>query len=266
MTTTFGERIQDRQRRWWTEGAAVAHKSIAGKLEGRAFAGSLGCRLPDLYSVSDSIDELPLFSTLPARFVIKPTRGWSAKGVFALDNGVNLFDGKIWDREAIIRQLSEVKSQTDLSSIMYDCRSGFMVEELLESWDHKPGIPLDYKFYAFGSRIAFIHIIERNSNARLSANRHWLFDEHWVPLQRQVVRTQALETNPLPAPDCLAEMVGMVKRMGSALGMFMRIDMYATTRGAVFGEFTPTPHGGKGFTPWADEWMGGLWQGVEGVA
>jgi len=32
----------------------------------------------------------------------------------------------------------------------------------------------------------------------------------------------------------------------------------------VFGEFTPQPHGGKGFTEWADEWLGSLWEGKEG--
>jgi hypothetical protein len=46
--------------------------------------------------------------------------------------------------------------------------------------------------------------------------------------------------------------------------MFMRIDMHATTNGAVFGEFTPQPHGGEGFTLWADEWLGAMWKGVEG--
>ena len=45
----------------------------------------------------------------------------------------------------------------------------------------------------------------------------------------------------------------------------MRIDLYATTRGSVFGEFTPTPQGGKGYTPAADRWLGNLWQGKEGA-
>ncbi len=43
----------------------------------------------------------------------------------------------------------------------------------------------------------------------------------------------------------------------------MRIDMYATTYGPVFGEFTRQPHGGSGYTTWADGWLGGLWRGVE---
>ena len=40
-----------------------------------------------------------------------------------------------------------------------------------------------------------------------------------------------------------------------------RIDMYATERGPVFGEFTPTPEGGEGFTEWADRYLAYLLEG-----
>ena len=60
-------------------------------------------------------------------------------------------------------------------------------------------------------------------------------------------------------------MVTQVKTLGKMLGCFMRIDMYATSRGAVFGEFTPTPHGGSGYTEWADKYLATYWKGLEGV-
>ena len=41
--------------------------------------------------------------------------------------------------------------------------------------------------------------------------------------------------------------------------------MYATAEGPVFGEFTPTPEGGSGFTEWADQYLATFWNGVEGV-
>jgi hypothetical protein len=44
----------------------------------------------------------------------------------------------------------------------------------------------------------------------------------------------------------------------------MRIDMYATDKGAVFGEFTPTPQGGKGYSEWAEKYLGSFWKGEEG--
>ena len=41
--------------------------------------------------------------------------------------------------------------------------------------------------------------------------------------------------------------------------IFVRIDFYATDKGAVFGEFTPTPFRGLFFTPHADKLFIPLW-------
>ena len=60
-------------------------------------------------------------------------------------------------------------------------------------------------------------------------------------------------------------MVKKVKMLGKKLGCFMRIDMYATDKGPVFGEFTPAPEGGEGFTEWADRYLATFWEGEEGV-
>ena len=46
----------------------------------------------------------------------------------------------------------------------------------------------------------------------------------------------------------------------------MRIDFFPTRRGAVFGEFTPTPHVGNGYLEEADRYLGTFWIGEEGVA
>jgi len=69
---------------------------------------------------------------------------------------------------------------------------------------------------------------------------------------------------PFPFPECWEEMLDDVRSLGSKLGCFMRIDMYATGDGPVFGEFTPTPEGGKGFTEWADKYLATFWKGLEG--
>jgi hypothetical protein len=60
-------------------------------------------------------------------------------------------------------------------------------------------------------------------------------------------------------------MIQSVQTIGKALGIYMRIDMFPTNRGAVFGEFTPTPHGGNGYSRFADEYLGSFWKGEEGV-
>ena len=80
----------------------------------------------------------------------------------------------------------------------------------------------------------------------------------------KVMTTQTPETELCPKPTCWKDLVSTAKGLGKKLDMFMRIDLYGTTRGAVFGEFTPQPHGGRGYTIEADEWLGSLWRGVEG--
>jgi hypothetical protein len=220
----------------------------------------MGCRVPVLYALVNSAEEIPDFDELPDRFVIKPSRGSSAKNVFAMDGGVNLLDDRRWTRQEVVDALDSTAAQHRGSRKMQ-----YLVEEFLTNWDGKPGIPLDYKFYVFGERIAFIHVIERNSGANLRQNRYWYLTETWEPLGRQIVRTQIPETSLLPAPDCLAELIDIVRVMGKRLNMFLRIDMYVTDQGPVFGEFTPQPNGGKGYTAAADEWLGAMWEGVEGA-
>ena len=65
-------------------------------------------------------------------------------------------------------------------------------------------------------------------------------------------------------PDCWDDMLEDVRNLGRSLGCFMRIDMFATDKGPVFGEFTPTPEGGKGYTEWADKYLATFWKGLEG--
>jgi hypothetical protein len=47
--------------------------------------------------------------------------------------------------------------------------------------------------------------------------------------------------------------------------MFVRVDLYASEDGPVMGELTANPHGGKGYTDFADLWLGSLWRGNTGV-
>jgi hypothetical protein len=54
-------------------------------------------------------------------------------------------------------------------------------------------------------------------------------------------------------------MLSGVRKIGAAYGSFVRVDMYATTAGAVFGELTGTPSEGNGYSDFADKYFGELW-------
>jgi hypothetical protein len=258
-SSTFSEHLQKRRERWWAKGQLPHISRLSGKLEGCAFMRESGFKVPEQMGLYTSIDELPDFAEFPSKFVLKPSSGYSARNVFVVSNGVNLLDGKAYHRENIIQTIKEFYAGKNFGG-------KFIVEELLTNWDNKEGIPLDYKFYTFGERIAFIHVIERNSGSNLKANRHWFLKDDWSQLGMRIQKSQDLQDDVPPIPDCYDELMHTVRTVGRKLNMFMRIDMYATTRGAVFGEFTPTPHGGKGYTKEADRWLGHLWKGVEGAS
>lgn len=229
-------------------------------MAGPPFVEASGFKTPLIYSVVDTADEIPNFSSLPNSFVVKPSRGWSAKNIYVMVDGINQLDGQTYSRKTIVKLMKE---KTDVER---DKGLKILIEEYLINWDEDTSIPPnDYKFFVFGKKIAFCHIIERNSNSDTSKNRHWYVDENFESIGMKVITTQTPEPEMCEKPSCWDELVNTAIGLGDRLEIFMRIDLYATTRGAVFGEFTPQPHGGKGFTPAANRWLGSLWRGKEGA-
>lgn len=254
--TLFSERIRDRNLRWWIHKEKVQHKNVGGKINGQKFAKSLGVKVPETYSVLSSPNDLPFFDEFGGRFVIKPDQGYSNKNVYLLDDGQDMLDNENRNREEIIAKLKAAGGEK---------KQRILIEELLIPWDGEKRIPRDYKFYTFGSNIAYCQIIERHSRSNPKANRYWFVDEDFKTIEKQIMNDQVQATEKISKPDCWGELVEVCKLLGGELNRFTRIDLYATNRGAVFGEFTPTPHGGRGFTKFADRWLGDIWKGREGA-
>ena len=61
-------------------------------------------------------------------------------------------------------------------------------------------------------------------------------------------------------PACFDELLHYARRLGKAYGTFVRVDLYASEEGAVFGELAAAPAGGKGLTRYADEYLERLWR------
>jgi hypothetical protein len=254
--TLFSERIRDRNLRWWEFNDEVIHKNISGKIQGTNYVKELGYNVPKNYHIGTTLESLPNFEELSEKFVIKPAKGYSSKNVFVMNNGVNLLDGKVWTRQEVIDKLANSPQEKNVEVI---------VEEFLLPWDGSDRIPYDYKFYMFGSTIAYCHIIERRDGENTLLNRNWYVDIDFLPIDNQIMVELLPEENLTTKPDCWNELVTTAKYLAGSINRFTRVDLYATDRGVVFGEFTPTPHGGRGFTKWGDMWLGDLWKGVEGA-
>ena len=117
----------------------------------------------------------------------------------------------------------------------------------------------------FGEKMAYCHIIHRRSGNNTLLNQNWYVDIDFSPIDNQIMVELLPEETLTEKPDCWEELVATAKDLAGNLNRFTRVDLFATKRGVVFGEFTPTPHGGRGFTKWADKWLGSMWNGVEGT-
>ncbi len=248
----FSLRIRNRHRRWRHEGQSHPLNALRGKREGQDYMRDLGYQVPQVYAALDHIADLPELSDLPSRIIVKPNRGHSVRNVFALENGHCLINETPLSRADIIAKIGEAGSQP------------FLVEELLQNHDGRRGLPYDYKFNCFGDKVASINVIERNSLTDEALNRYWYLTADWTHQPFRVNTSHYHERSLPPKPACLEDMFALVRDVGSRLNCFVRIDLYATTRGPVFGEFTAFPHMGVGFTPQAEAYFGALWQGLEG--
>lgn len=256
----FSEMIKKRNHDWWKGKKPMWQKKLSAKIAGRDYVESLGLKAPKLHWKGDNIESIPLFEELPSKFVLKPEKGWSSNNVYCMDNGEDILTHRTYDRQNLINALHH-------DEFIKKNNPFIMIEELLEPEEKQSedGLPRDFKFYCFGEEIAMIHVALRRSEIHKEKNEHQYYTPEFKIITQKIMERRDQGKHPIERPDCWEEMIMAVKTIGRELGIYMRIDMFATARGAVFGEFTPTPHGGNGYSEFADKYLGSFWKGEEGV-
>ena len=250
----FSEMIQKRNHDWWKGKKDIKEKFISKKLIGEEYALSHGVPVVPKFFITDDYDD-HRFSDLPNTFVLKSSVGYSAKQVFPVDGGKNVFSGEPISVEEILERLKS-------DEFVQNQKHSLIVEELIEDeFGYK--IPLDYKFFMFGEEIAAIQVIDRSSKIKKEQVQGF-YDENWnkIPLNIWPIRK---EVDKFLKPTQLENMSKAAKKLGRALRMYMRIDFYASKNAFYLGEFTPTPDGGKGYSDEGDKFLGSFWKGEEGV-
>lgn len=271
---TFSERLQDRKRSWWgdiggreglhrlVELVARRHRDdddarwrccprwqrrLLNKWNGREFAARHGLRVPALYWFGRRTAAIPL-AALPAHFVVRPVHGAAGRGVHVVAGDRELLSGATVPRAALAAALRR--------SLGRIARWPLLVEEFARGEDGGWGLPTEYKCFAFAGEIAVIQVVQRT---RRREARHRFYTPDWTPID-DPFQTKNPLAPPTDPPRCLAEMLRGAAALGAACGTFMRVDWFATPAGCVFNEFSSTPSGGEGFTPYADAWLGERWQ------
>lgn len=219
----------------WTEGEHW-QKKLSNKYNAREFARIHGCKAACLYWKGRDVNAID-WTRMPPYHVIRPTIGHSCQHVFLMANSVNLMDKKTYSGDDIKTVLGDALKQNPYAE--------FLIEEFVrtEKGEHK--IPDDYKFYAFNGEVAIIEVINR-LGARSGLVSY--YDKDWNRMADIVSIKKYAKGEYQEPPACFSEMMEQAKRLSRAYEIFVRIDFYATDKGCVFGEFTPTPGSAKYFT------------------
>ena len=251
----FSEMIKKRNHDWWKGKKNIQEKFLSKKLIGEEYSLKNDVPVVPKILVTSDYDD-PNLHELPNTFVLKSSVGYSAKQVFPIKNGRNVFTG---ENQTVDQILQSLKADSFVSKQKHS----LIIEELVED-EFGYAIPLDYKFYMFGQEIAAIQVIDRPSKVQ-SEQSHFFYDEDFRPIPIDILPVRK-SRDVFKKSRHFDEMKAAAKKLGTSLNMFMRIDFYTTKNEFYFGEFTPTPEGGSGYSIEGDQYLGKFWIGEEGAS
>lgn len=224
-------------------------RRLSNKLSSREFARAHGCRVPTLFWTGRRLRRSRLES-LPARVVVKPAVSTVRRGAYAMDGSRELLRGATMSRGELYEVIRAERGRFSPIPLL--------AEELLGDVEPGRALPADVRFHVFGEVIGAIQVVERTSGPGMPAAGRF-YTPSWEPFDDPMFTRLPLAPLRSP-PACLAEMRDVALRLGRAYDTFVRIDLYATRAGCVFGELSSTPYRGRGFTPYADRLFGSLWE------
>lgn len=273
---TFSERLRRRNRLWWNSGNRVPDFSVhryldrirlrsrhtpaeewkccghwqrclLNKWNSREFAALHGVAVPELYWHGRDAARLPI-EDLPEHFVLRPAWGARTLGTWVVSGSTDLVTGRVF------------RNRRELKAAVLSGRGRFgvfplLAEEFMTTPDGRYEAGLEYKFHMFGEHMGSIMTFHRCGNTK----RHRHYTPEWEPIE-EVFHSSSPLDELSPKPREFEEMKSIAIRLGAAFGTFVRVDLYLTARGVFFGEYSSVPGGYKDFTPFANEFLGQLWE------
>ena len=216
------------------------------KLNSREFAAAHDLQLPHLYWSGHRLARLPI-DNLPEHVVIKPSWGFGGHGTYLLSGTMDLVSGREWKRADLHKKLIQ-----ELGPVQ---RFPYMAEEMLTTEEGAYAQGVEYNFYMFAGHIGAIMPIQRH---RSSFAHYSMYNSDWSPISSPWLTSLELGSAQ-PAPTSLIEMCEAAQCLGAAVGTFVRVDLYSTSNGVVFGEFSSTPRSNN-LTQFAHEFLGRIWE------
>jgi hypothetical protein len=119
-----------------------------------------------------------------------------------------------------------------------------LIERMVET--PNDDLPDDYKFFVYHGRAHFIQFVcDRPRGLKLN-----FYDREWNLLPAKL--RYPCTSQPIPKPANLAQMIEIAEKIGAQFD-FVRVDLYSSPQGILFGEVTFYPNAGlEAFTP--EQW------------
>lgn len=229
------DRIRDRRENresnipWW----------VNDKLRLAEFCHGNDIPFPETIATWRHPGEVDL-SVAPRSFVLKPSVMFSMWGVMVLERiADDLYFDSMSDRALTSQQIAAEQTLV-YDRCKYKSSYRIFIEERVVDEEGGYAVPRDFKLLCFYDQVKLVWLIDRNG----SKPAYGWYDQNFSLLPRTAVvhEEDKLEYAVADVPSSALDMVDIAARLTTLLRTpFMRVDMYATTRGAVVGELTPSP-------------------------
>lgn len=220
-------------------------RCLSHKWNSREFAAMHGVAVPTLVWSGRDLSRLPV-DALPARLAVRYAWGAGSYQANLLVDGRELLDDRACTPQELYASLRRQYGRWTMHPLL--------VEEFLEDAAGEPRAT-QFNFYCFSGHVGMVEHVQHSGRT----SRRTAYNPSWHPFP-EVVCSQRLRGEPIPRPPEMEEMLAVASRLGAAYGTFVRVDLYMTTKGIYFGEFSSTPFNGTHILPWADHLLGQLWQ------
>lgn len=221
------------------------------KLRNYRLAASHGTLVPEVYDIWSNAAEIDL-GALPDTFVVKSDQGAGSHGVLPLR--------RTGDDAYTVAGGSTVLSGVDVRHRLGSRPSltgPYFAEEMLVQ-DGGGSIPDDIKVYAAYGEILQVLLRRVDTHGDLSRTRFRYVDATGRALGQ--VMPGVSEDLSIPVPERLDEMMEIARHLSRSVALsFVRVDLYDTSRGIVFGELTRCPGERKVYYAKHDAAMGLVW-------
>ena len=204
------------------------------KLKSYSLMDKLQVRRPMLYGIFDSLDDVP-FELLPENFILKPYQGDNNWGVFCLTKVSEGYYDSMRGKPLNIENLKETyeNERARAPAMSETC----FCEEVVEGRVGAGLIPLDYKFYCFGGKMKMLLIRDTNGGSEVSQRRFRFFDDELKVING--ISKDLKDSEKIDLPENIDDLIKVTEKISSFLPLpFIRIDLFNSTNGPVFGEFT----------------------------